>query len=59
MTVKTSKGVTDWIELAEGLFQGETISSDLFISFIEDLKELINYELRGIAISEKREVQTL
>lgn len=31
MAIKTGKGLSDWIELTAGLFQGETISSDLFI----------------------------
>lgn len=60
MAIRTEQGLTDEVSVTRGVLQGETLSSGLFLNFINDLIEfLINFDLKGVDIDEKNEVQAL
>lgn len=60
VSVVTPEGRTEFVRISKGVWQGETLSSSLFLMFINDLVEiLINFDLRGSVISAGHEIQAL
>lgn len=60
MTIITSSGCTNFVYMAKGIMQGERLSLNLFVIFIDDLIwYLIMYDRKGIEIRSAIEVQAL
>lgn len=58
--IVTEEGNTIKVEVSEGVMQGETMSGDLFLAFINDLIILlVMYEFKGIVIEMNKEIQAL
>lgn len=55
--IKTEKGVTDFVKVSKGVLQGETLSADLFLIFINDIiPYLIMFDLKGCKINSNLEL---
>lgn len=47
--IRTDQGITSFVEFSKGVLQGETLSADLFLIFINDIiANLIMFELIGM-----------
>lgn len=60
IVIVTEDGMTEEIDVFEGVLQGETLSGELFNAFINDLIiMIIMFELKGVIIETNKEVQAL
>lgn len=60
MAIKTKEGNTDFVEMTKGVMQGETLSSSLFLIFINDLiLYLIMFDLKGVGEGRNLDIQAL